>query len=167
MQFQQRLVDAAQLLRVQVQEVHLPALPRTVHDGQVAHRRQQRLVGQPHAFQRLVELARAARFEQCLAVAGDAFEDAADSRHAQLRASLLQSEADEHQAHRLPQVLVVVGAGAPGPVAQPARGEVRVVALADGRRRVRVEQHVAVLGDEPEQQSVHQSQHRPFVVLGA
>ena len=43
-----------------------------------------------------------------------------------------------------------------------ARGVVLLVPGPGGLVRVRVQQHVAVLGDEPEQQPVHQAQQRPL-----
>lgn len=98
-------------------------------------------------------------------VGADPFEQTAYAGQTQLGPAVLGTQPDEHDSGRLPQVVVVVHAGASGSVPQPARGEEPGVPLPGIGRRIRVEQHVAVLGDEPEQQPVHQPQYGPLVVL--
>src|SRR5438045_1887560 len=82
----------------------------------------------------------------------------ADAGKGQLRAAFLGAEQVEDELYHLPQVAVAGVAPPHREVTQPARGEVLVVAGCRGRVGVGVEQHAAVLGDEPEQQPVHHPQ---------
>jgi hypothetical protein len=152
-QLQQRLVDAAELLGAQVAVVdRTGGAAGAVGDlAEGAHGREQVCVSQLRAADR----AEALGGEQ----------GPAERRQADLWAAVVAAEGVEDEPQGDPEVAVAAAVPSGGQPAQAGGREVGVVAP-DGRRvGVRCEQHLAILGDEAEQQPVDQPQQHPVVVL--
>ena len=86
--------------------------------------------------------------------------DPAEPGQAEPRQPVLVAKSVQYEPDRPPQVAVRGADAAQRGRAQPRRGVVLLVPGPRGLVRVRVQQYVAVLGDEPEQQPVHQAQQR-------
>jgi hypothetical protein len=151
MQFQQRLVDAAELLCAQMLEVH-SAQHRRAADGVSRE--------QPdHGEDGLVRQRRAVHHVQ-----RSALEQPTEPGQPELGPALLPAEPIEHQADPRPGVDMSGAETASGGAAQPVRREVPLVAVDGDRIGGRVQQGAAVVGDEPEQQPVDHPQQRAVVV---
>ena len=144
-QLEQGLVDAAEFLGAEVAEVDRPQPGAALlpGGGQQPDDGQGGVVGQVCGVGD---------------VQGAGLEQPAEPGQAQLGAAVLPAQAVEDDPGGLPQVGVPGADPAAGDPAQPGRGVVVGVAGAGGVVGGRVEQGVAVLGDEPEQQPVHGAQ---------
>ncbi len=88
------------------------------------------------------------------------FEDAAEGGEAEFGTSAFPVQAVQDERHGLPLVGVAAAVAAGGDAAEAVRGEVGGVAVAGRLGCVRGEQHLAVFGDEEEQQAVNGPEQR-------